>query len=305
MVEERHTDQLDCNLAANVRSITSATTSSIVRRRQRCAVNRTEYYSEVKDLLGGDYWADIDKFAERDIGSSAEAYQNDLRLLLGYGSCPHCPCRRQVRLLTTGRTCSRPMPGPTTRGASAVSRWASPWIEVGYSNMYREGMWRKGLFPNNSKGDSKKLDYLTYDAKLALGYKFSGAHSIEANVAYMQQAPKFATAFVSPRTRNTTTPGLKAEKIFAADLTYNLNLPYIKARLSGYYTTIEDQSKVISFYDDTRSSFTNFAMSGIDKRYYGVELGLSVPVWNGLSVVRCLELGRLYLYVESQLRADG
>ena len=97
--------------------------------------------------------------------------------------------------------------------------------------MYREGMWRKGLFPNDSKGDSKKLDYLTYDAKLSLGYKFSGAHSIEANVAYMQQAPKFATAFVSPRTRNTTTPGLKAEKVFGADLTYNLNLPYIKARV--------------------------------------------------------------------------
>ncbi len=74
---------------------------------------------------------------------------------------------------------------------------------------------------------------------------------------------------MSPRTRNTTTPGLKAEKVFGVDLTYNLNLPYIKARLSGYYTTITDQSKVISFYDDTRSSFTNFAMSGIDKEHYG------------------------------------
>ena len=37
--------------------------------------------------------------------------------------------------------------------------------------------------------------------------------------------PSSATAFVSPRTRNTTTPGLKAEKVFGADLTYNLNLP--------------------------------------------------------------------------------
>lgn len=84
---------------------------------------------------------------------------------------------------------------------------------------------------------------------------------------------------------------MKAEKVFAADLTYNLNLPYVKARLSGYYTTIEDQSKVISFYDDSRGSFTNFAMSGIDKRHYGVELGLSVPVWNGLSVVGALSWG--------------
>ncbi len=42
---------------------------------------------------------------------------------------------------------------------------------VGYSQMYREGMWRKGLFPNNSNGDSKKLDYLTYEGKLSLGYR--------------------------------------------------------------------------------------------------------------------------------------
>ena len=286
MIEERHTDQLDYNLAVNVQHNMRHNMRIVGGANLR--VNRTNYYSEIKDLLGGDYWYDIDKFAERDM-ASAEAYQNDLDY---YWATGHARIARvgdkygyyyRAHLLETNAWANY------TWGIGGFSLGVSG--SVGYSNMYREGMWRKGLFPNDSKGDSKKLDYLTYDAKLALGYKFSGAHSIEANVAYMQQAPKFATAFVSPRTRNTTTPGLKAEKVFGADLTYNLNLPYIKARLSGYYTTIEDQSKVISFYDDTRSSFTNFAMSGIDKRYYGVELGLSVPVWNGLSVVGALSWG--------------
>ena len=286
MIEERHTDQLDYNLAVNVQH--NMRNNMRIVGGANLRVNRTNYYSEIKDLLGGDYWYDIDKFAERDM-ASAEAYQNDLDY---YWATGHARIARvgdkygyyyRAHLLETNAWANY------TWGIGGFSLGVSG--SVGYSNMYREGMWRKGLFPNDSKGDSKKLDYLTYDAKLSLGYKFSGAHSIEANVAYMQQAPKFATAFVSPRTRNTTTPGLKAEKIFAADLTYNLNLPYIKARLSGYYTTIEDQSKVISFYDDTRSSFTNFAMSGIDKRYYGVELGLSVPVWNGLSVVGALSWG--------------
>ena len=286
MIEERHTDQLDYNLAVNVQH--NMRNNMRIVGGANLRVNRTNYYSEIKDLLGGDYWYDIDKFAERDM-ASAEAYQNDLDY---YWATGHARIARvgdkygyyyRAHLLETNAWANY------TWGIGGFSLGVSG--SVGYSNMYREGMWRKGLFPNDSKGDSKKLDYLTYDAKLSLGYKFSGAHSIEANVAYMQQAPKFATAFVSPRTRNTTTPGLKAEKVFGADLTYNLNLPYIKARLSGYYTTIEDQSKVISFYDDTRSSFTNFAMSGIDKRYYGVELGLSVPVWNGLSVVGALSWG--------------
>ena len=286
MIEERHTDQLDYNFAANVEH--NMRNNMRIVGGVNLRMNRTNYYLQVKDLMGGDYWYDVDKFAERDM-ASATAAQNDLDY---YWATGHARIARRgdkygyyyrAHLLETN--------------AWANYTWAVGGFSlglagsVGYSNMYREGMWRKGLFPNNSKGDSKKLDYLTYEGKLSLGYKFSGAHSIEANVGYMQQAPKFATAFVSPRTRNTTTPGLKAEKVFAADLTYNLNLPYVKARLSGYYTTIEDQSKVISFYDDTRSSFTNFAMSGIDKRHYGVELGLSVPVWQGLSVVGALSWG--------------
>ena len=286
MIEERHTDQLDYNLAVNVQHNMRHNMRIVGGANLR--VNRTNYYSEVKDLLGGDYWYDIDKFAERDMAST-EAYQNDLDY---YWATGHARIARvgdkygyyyRAHLLETNAWANY------TWGIGGFSLGVAG--SVGYSQMYREGMWRKGLFPNNSKGDSKKLDYLTYEGKLSLGYKFSGAHSLEANAVYLQQAPKFATAFVSPRTRNTTTPGLKAEKVFGVDLTYNLNLPYIKARLSGYYTTITDQSKVISFYDDTRSSFTNFAMSGIDKRHYGVELGLSVPVWQGLSVVGALSWG--------------
>ncbi|MFR6635457.1 MAG: TonB-dependent receptor domain-containing protein [Alistipes onderdonkii] len=105
------------------------------------------------------------------------------------------------------------------------------------------------------------------------------------------QSPQFRDAFVSARTRNTTTPGLDSEKVLGVDLSYNLNLPWITARVSGYYTSVADQSKVISYYDDTQSSFTNFAMSGIDKRYYGLEVGVVVPIWGGISFNGALSLG--------------
>lgn len=293
MIEERHTDQLDYNLAVNVQH--NMRNNMRIVGGANLRVNRTNYYSEIKDLMGGDYWYDIDKFAERDMAST-EDYQNDLDY---YWATGHARIARvgdkygyyyRAHLLESNAWANY------TWGIGGFSLGVAG--SVGYSQMYREGMWRKGLFPNNSKGDSKKLDYLTYEGKLSLGYKFSGAHSLEANAVILQQAPKFSTAFVSPRTRNTTTPGLKAEKVFGVDLTYNLNLPYVKARLSGYYTTIKDQSKVISFYDDTRSSFTNFAMSGIDKEHYGVELGLSVPVWQGLSVVGAVSWGE-YTYTSN------
>ncbi len=289
MIEERHTDQIDYNFVANISHEFNPNHRIIGGVKAR--INRTEYYSTVKDLLGGSYWLDIDKFAERDMGSDIIAYQNDVDYYNKYGharvakegdkySYDYYAHIRQAQLWAQY--------GFNT-GGFAMNIGA----EVGYSSMWRQGLWRKGLFPNgnDSFGDSKHLNYLTYKAKAAVSYRFSGAHSLALNVAAIQDAPKFAAAFVSPRTRNQYNPGLKSEKIYSAELTYNLNLPYIKARVSGYYTQMQDQAKVISFYDDTQSSFTNFAMTGINKRYYGVEVGLQVPIYQGLSFQAAMNWG--------------
>ena len=281
MIEERHTDQLDYNFAANASFQIDSNNRIIAGINAR--VNRTEYYSTVKDLLGGDYWLDIDKFAERDKGSDELAYQNDVEYYLANG---------HARVVKEG--------DKYNYDYYAHLRQADVWAqyalslggfnmniggEVGMTSMWRQGLWRKGLFPNgnDSFGDSEHLNFLTYKAKAAFSYRFSGAHSLSLNTAAIADAPKFASAFVSPRTRNHTNPGLTTEKIYSAELTYNLNLPYIKARLSGYFTQMNDLSKVISYYDDTQSSFTNFAMSDIDKRYMGAEFAISVPIWGGIS----------------------
>lgn len=287
MLEDRHTDQLDYNFTASV--VHQIRDNMRITGGVNARINRTWYYDQVKDLLGGDYWYDIDKFAERDQSGNIDAAQNDLDYYRENG---------HARVVKPGDKFNYNYRAHLREGAAwmlynyAVGGFSlGVGGELGYSQMFREGLWRKGLFPNNSKGDSEKLGYLTYNVKGNLGYKFSGAHSIEANVAYMQNAPKFANAFVSPRTRNSVTPGLTAETTFGVDLTYNLNLPYIKARVSGYYTTSNNQAKVISFYDDIAKSFTNFAMSDIDTRYYGVEAGLSIPIWGGISLVGAVSWG--------------
>ena len=91
---------------------------------------------------------------------------------------------------------------------------------------------------------------------------------MEFNAVALQNAPTFQNSFISPRTRNEVTPGLKAEKIWGVDASYNLSYRGIKARLSGYYTMIHDQTDIISYYDDLQSTFVNFAISGIDKKFF-------------------------------------
>ena len=281
MIEERHTDQIDYNFVANIAH--QFNQNNRINGGISARVNRTEYFTTVGDLLGGDYWVDTDKFAERDMGGNELAYQNDVDYYKEHG---------HARIAKEGDKYSYDY--------YAHVRQAKAWAlysytvggfamqlggELGYAGLWRQGLWRKGLFAegNDSYGDSKHLDYLTYKAKANFSYRFSGAHSIAANVMMLQDAPTFNTAFVSARTRNQVTPGLKAYNVFGAEFTYNLNLPYIKARVSAYYTKMNDLAKVISFYDDTQSSFTNFAMSDIDKQYMGVELGMKVPIAWGLA----------------------
>ena len=295
MIEERRTDQLDYNLAVQLTH--NFRNGNKLTGGVRARINRTEYYSTVKDLLGGDYWVDVDKFAERDFGSGV----NDQNNMAYYNEHGH------AQTVMEGDKYNYDYYAHVRQGQlwgiyeiAQGGLYLNLGGEVGFSSMWREGLWEKGLYQNanaggdrgkTSLGESEKINNFTYRFKVNSAYKFSGAHSVEANVSAIQNAPNFNNAFVSARTRNQITPGLSSEKIYGVDATYNLRLPWIKARFSAYYTQMQDMSKVISFYDDTQGSFTNFAMSGIDKRYMGVEMGYSIPIAWGLSLQGAVSLG--------------
>ncbi len=291
MIEERHADQLDWNLAVSFHHLfrnRSRIDGGVVLRR-----NRTEYYSEVKDLLGGDYWADIDKFAERDFGSDVIAYQNDLDYYYRHG---------HARAARTGDKNSYDYYAHVLRARAWLAYGfrigqfeAAVGGEIGYAKLWREGLWRKGLFPENSKGDSRKLDYLTARVKGNFAWRISSAHRIEANVVYMREAPTFQSAFLSPRTRSTTTPGIDVEEIFGVEAVYDLHWGDLRARVSGFYTQIWDQSKVLSYYDDVAATYTNFAMSSIDRRHFGVEAAVEVPIYRTLAFNGAVSWGQ-YTY---------
>lgn len=292
MLEERHADQLDWNLDAQFSHLSLNNTQ--LKGGVNLRRNRTQYYSEVKDLLGGDYWVDVDKFAERDMGGlDPIPYQNDMDYYEAFG---------HARAAKVGDKNSYNYYGNLLKargwlqyGMKIQQLNVNLGGEMGYAGLWRHGLWRKGLFPNNSKGDSEKQNYLTYKLKANFHYKLSAAQFFEANITYMQDAPSFQYAFVSPRTRNTATPAVSTEKVFGVDASYNLRLGDFKARVSGYYTTFKDQTKVISYYDDVESTFSNLAMSGIDKRHFGLEVAASVPLYKGLSLNGAFSWGQ-YTY---------
>ncbi len=300
VIEERRTDQQDLNFAANAKW--SPVNCFTLAGGLSYKWNRTEYYKILDDLLGGDYYVNIDQFAERDYASSVTMYQNDLDYYMKNG---------KAQTLKQGDKYGYDYYANLRRAEAWVSGKFSKFGldvalagRIGYTKYWREGLLRKGLFPGldangqpmtyegkvittydpitgdaiTSLGKSEVKDFLTGAAKLNVSYVIPGGHRVYANAAFIADAPNFNQAFISPRTRNSIVPNLKTNKTLTADLNYAYSNSGYDVRVTGYYTAIKDQSKVMSFYDDAQNSFTNFAMSGIDQRHIGLELGFKVPL---------------------------
>lgn len=318
VLQDRRTDQNDVNLALSAKWLPASWLT--VNGGLTARVNRTEYFQTVKDLLGGDHYVNINNFAERDYAFSEAKIQYDLDYWLNNG--------RQAQILHTGDKYGYDY----YAHVRDFKLWANGIIDkgdfkanvaakVGYESFWREGLMRNGLFPGlqadgteyiidgvnlskdggyeSSYGNSDVARFLVGSVKAGAEYRISGGHRVYANVGFFQNAPKFNGAFLSPRTRNTLVDGLKPSQTLSADVNYQYSNGGYNFRATAFYTNIADQSKVMSFYDDSQHSFTNFAMTGIDERHMGVELGFKVPFFiTNLTLQGALSWGE-YIYTST------
>lgn len=269
MIEDRHRDQREFAAVSNASWIASkflTLTGGINYR-----YNDTDNYAKVGDLLGASYVYDIDKFAERDFGGDANKAQVDLNN-------PDHIAVKGDRFSYDYRSVIEQY-GTWLNAKYALPRFdAYTGIAVKQTNMQRIGKQQRGLFPDSSFGPSDKLMFLDLSAKAGISYKVNGQNYIIANVAYVEQAPTFNSLFVSPRTRNTIINRLQSEKILSADLSYALRLPWLRGRITAFYTAIADKTRSMSFYDDAQAAFSNFTLMGIASKHLGAELGLEAKL---------------------------
>ena len=319
--EERHVDQRDLNFAASFKARPSE--SVILTGGLSARINRTENYKIVADLLGGDYYMDIDNFAERDFASSNAKIQNDLDYYLVHGS---------ARKLQVGDKYGydyyaqvRKAEGWLNGRFALGNLSATVGGRLGYECFWREGLMRKGLFAGlDSKGNEIVVDgvkltsydsdgnvissygksevpgFLTYAGKAGLSYVIGGSQRVYANVGYFNEAPKFNQAFLSARTRNSIVDNLTTVKTFSSDLNWQYGANGINVRATAFYTLIMDQTDVMSAFDDIQNAFSNFAISNIDQRNMGIEFGFKFPTYvvPNLSLQGVVAAGR-YEYIST------
>ena len=300
-LEERRVDQNDLNLALNVKwrqSDLFTLAGGLYGR-----LNRTENYKVMKDLLGGEYYLNIDSFAERDFAIDPEKVQNDLDYYLEHGEAQQIKVgdKYGYDYLAQVRKAGGWANLTLTRGGFKANLAG----DIAYECFWREGLVRKGLFPDDSKGKSSVNSFMPFKGKLALEYVLKGGHRFNASAAFIADAPTFNQSYISARTRNTSLgdlnpDGFTTRKTIAADVTYQLNTSWLQLRATAFWSKIYDQTDVMSFYDDSQPSFTNFAMTGIAERHAGMELGFKVPLpVQGLSVSGAFTYGE-YIYVKNR-----
>ncbi|GJM32243.1 MAG: TonB-dependent receptor [Saprospiraceae bacterium] len=252
-------------------------------------------FKVLEDLLGADFYLDIDKFAEFDAAGDNDFIQNDLN--------------NPNRILKEGDVFGYHYENHLRKG----SAWAQAQLslrkldffvggDVASVKFWRNGLVRNGKFPNNSLGESEKTDFFDYNVKAGVTYKIDGRNYLILNGAYGLRAPFTREVYLSPRTRNSVSPFLEQEKIVSIEGGYQLKSPNAKVRLMGYYTRFEDQLFNRSFYLDnatqggTSGGFVNYFMHNIDTRHMGVEIAGEIAVTSSLKVSAVAALGQ-YIYL--------
>lgn len=233
-------------------------------------------YKTMEDMLGGNRWVDKDQFAERDLNGSLseksqDVIQNDLnnpnRLInvndvFGYDY--------DINVLHSN--------------AFVQNEWNLPQLDlyyagaVTYTQFNRHGYMRNGRAPENSYGAGKTWWFIDPAVKAGATYKIDGRNRVTLNTLWQTLAPTPNGAYVSERIKDTRVPDLKSRKILSYDLTYSFLYPGVRGRITAFQTEMSNATESTGYYDDEQNTFVNFMLSKLNKRYQGIEAGVSVKL---------------------------
>ena len=167
----------------------------------------------------------------------------------------------------------------------------------------REGLYQTETYADNSLGKGRKLSFGGVGAKGGFTYKFSGKHIFNVNAGYLTKAPSIRNTFTNSRENHAivgdiTGIDITEEKITSFDANYIFRSSTVKARLTGYYTQMQDANE-ISFYFadgisgvDEGTAFVQEILQGIDKTHMGIEFGMEAQITPSIKLTGVASVGQ-------------
>jgi hypothetical protein len=258
---------------------------------------KSENFAELKDLLGGTGYLDVDFFAEETpnlIGSLADIAQSDRNN-------PNRIVREGDRYKYNYDIDANVITG----FAQAQFKYNKIDFYVGanisQTNYQRNGLYDNGNFPGaRSFGKSEKLDFSNYGIKAGGTYKITGRHLVDINASYFTKAPTIRNSFSNARQNNDVVIGLESEQIQSVDMSYIFRSPIVKARLTGFYSGFSNGTDIGFYFTedlaglglDTGDAFVQEVLTNVEKRHVGAELGIEAQVTPTIKLKAAASVGQ-------------
>ncbi len=274
-LQRYHDDQLSFSLASTLKKALSTFTT--LNAGLQLSTNKGMHYQTMDDLLGATRFHNVNTYVIKNYGENSPEAQYDLNnpnKVVGKGDRFGYDYNIYVNK------------AQLWAGLSSDYEAAHLFVNGRISGvtMQREGKMRNGLAPNNSFGKSGTAKFLDGGVKAGALVDLSRGHSLQFGLGYELKAPVARTAFQAAQINNDFVKDLKQEKIFSAELGYRVQTTWLKANLNAYYSHLEDVTEQSMYYMDDRRSFTYVSLSGIQKEYYGVELGMDFKITSWLNL---------------------
>lgn len=247
-----------------------------------------EQYKEVADLLGADFYVNINQFAQRANPSNENAIHNDINNPYGI-----VKVGDKYGYNYVAKASNMALWGQSLFTFKNVDVFVS--LKAENTTMSREGKFKNGAFADNSYGASASKSFLNLSAKGGVTYKLNGKNYFTLGVLRNSNAPMFNQIFVLPRTSNILDDNIKSMTMTSGEISYNYRGANIKASLTGFYTQIQNETNIMNFYTELTNNFVTLQMVGIDKRNMGIEMAVESKLGKGFSAKAVANLGD-YIY---------
>ena len=275
-LQREHEDQLSLTLASTLEK--QLTKNSVLHAGLQLGANKGMFYQTMEDLLGSATFHNINTYAIKSYGEWSQEVSYDMN-------------EGTPREIKVGDRFGHDY----NLHVRKAQLWAgySTDFEVAHlfatgriagTTMQRDGKMRNGLAPNNSYGKSGTARFLDGGGKAGAHINLGKGNVLMLGIGYELKTPTPKTSFSAPRVNNDFVKDLRQEKLFSAEVGYQLQTPWLKANLNAYYNHLYDVTEQTMYYSDYDNSFAYASLTGIEKEYYGVELGLNFKLTDWLNL---------------------
>lgn len=270
-----HNDMITFSLASILKK--QLTNKSTLTAGFNVATNKALHYQTMEDLLGANSFHNTNYYLVGTNSMSSDAVQYDMNnpnALIKEGDRFGYDYNIFVNKANLWATYMENF-GPLHYHVSA---------RLGGVAMQRDGKMRNGLAPENSFGKSGTAKFIDGGVKTGGSVNLGRGNTIIYGLGYEKKAPEAKMAFVAPEINNDFVDNLKNEDVYSFELGYQLQSSWLKANLNGFYSYLQNVTEYSMFYYDSENSFSYVSMSGINKKYFGLELGLNFKVSSSFNI---------------------